>query len=544
MGLQIHSRWVWIALGAIIALTAGIRIRLLALPLERDEGEYAYTGQLILQGIPPYAEVYNMKLPGIYAAYAGILLIFGQTPSGIHAGLLAVNILTILALFGLANRLFGSFVGVAAGGAFAILSLSQRVFGTFAHAEHFVILPAIAGIWLLVHGIDSRKNLFVFCAAILLGLAFIMKQHGLAFVLFGGLYLVFRMILCRPFNWKDFLLKSGLFAVGAGIPFAATCLILWRCGVFEKFWFWTFDYAKEYVSQAPFEYGMNELEKQINLIAGSAILIWLFAATGVVALFSNKNFRKHSFFAVGFLAFSFLAICPGLYFRQHYFILLLPAIAIFAGVGLSQAIEFVGRSKQFVILKIVSVLIIMAVLLYSLYQQRQFFFVKSPAVISREIYETNAFAESLKIAKYLKEHSTENDRIAILGSEPQIFFYAHRRSATSYIYTYPLMELHSYALKMQQDMIREIETAQPRFIVFMRIPTSWLPHPQSDLFILKWFDKYSASHYNLVGVIEISSDGTPFYRWGQLKGKVQPQSDYWIGVFEKKSYQVTTIPRG
>jgi len=33
-------------------------------------GEYAYAGQLILQGVPPYKEAYNMKLPGTYAAYA------------------------------------------------------------------------------------------------------------------------------------------------------------------------------------------------------------------------------------------------------------------------------------------------------------------------------------------------------------------------------------------------------------------------------------------------------------------------------------------
>ena len=65
-----------------LLFTAGVRYRLLDVPLERDEGEYAYAGQLILQGIPPYGEIYNMKLPGIYAAYAVILKIFGQNRKG------------------------------------------------------------------------------------------------------------------------------------------------------------------------------------------------------------------------------------------------------------------------------------------------------------------------------------------------------------------------------------------------------------------------------------------------------------------------------
>ena len=78
-------QFAWWAL-AIIAFTLviAIRIRLLGIPLERDEGEYAYAGQLILQGIPPYKLAYNMKFPGTYAAYAVIMSIFGQTIVGIH----------------------------------------------------------------------------------------------------------------------------------------------------------------------------------------------------------------------------------------------------------------------------------------------------------------------------------------------------------------------------------------------------------------------------------------------------------------------------
>jgi hypothetical protein len=56
----------------VMAATALLRIHLIGTPLERDEGEYAYAGQLMLQGIPPYKLACNMKLPGTYAAYAVI----------------------------------------------------------------------------------------------------------------------------------------------------------------------------------------------------------------------------------------------------------------------------------------------------------------------------------------------------------------------------------------------------------------------------------------------------------------------------------------
>ena len=48
-------RFAWWTVAIIVfGLVLAIRIRPLGIPLERDEGEYAYAGQLILQGIPPY----------------------------------------------------------------------------------------------------------------------------------------------------------------------------------------------------------------------------------------------------------------------------------------------------------------------------------------------------------------------------------------------------------------------------------------------------------------------------------------------------------
>src|ERR1041384_7560405 len=104
-------------------LFGAIRWRLRDMPLERDEGEYAYAAQLILQGVPPYQLAYNMKFPGTYYAYAVILALFGDSTWAIHAGLLVVNAVTIVVLFVLARRLLGGFGAVIAAGTFAVLSL-------------------------------------------------------------------------------------------------------------------------------------------------------------------------------------------------------------------------------------------------------------------------------------------------------------------------------------------------------------------------------------------------------------------------------------
>jgi hypothetical protein len=70
--------------------------------------------------------------------------------------------------------------------------------------------------------------------------------------------------------------------------------------------------------------------------------------------------------------------------------------------------------------------------------------------------------------------------VAVLGSEPEIYFYAQRHSATGYIYTYALTEEQAYASTMQREFIREVESAVPEFVVYVLIEPSWLRHAHSD----------------------------------------------------------------
>ncbi len=60
--------------GLFLGVVVWVRLRLLGLPLERDEGEYAYMAQQLLQGVLPYTEAHSMKFPGIFFVYAGVLV--------------------------------------------------------------------------------------------------------------------------------------------------------------------------------------------------------------------------------------------------------------------------------------------------------------------------------------------------------------------------------------------------------------------------------------------------------------------------------------
>src|SRR5262245_12629591 len=183
----LEAAWIFLAV-IVVALVIGIRIRLLGIPLERDEGEYAYAGQLILQGIPPYKLAYNMKFPGTYGAYALFMSIFGQNIYAIHLGLLLVNVATVALIFFLGRRLVNTMAGIAAAASYAVLSVSPSVLGLAAHATNFVMLPVLGGILLLLKQRVTasepprpRQIVWLFTSGSLFGIGALMKQPGLLF---------------------------------------------------------------------------------------------------------------------------------------------------------------------------------------------------------------------------------------------------------------------------------------------------------------------------------------------------------------------------
>ncbi|MBN2020734.1 MAG: glycosyltransferase family 39 protein [Sedimentisphaerales bacterium] len=528
------SRSCWVAILFVVTGSAVIRGRLASMPLERDEGEYAYIAQQMLKGVPPYISAYSMKLPGIYAVYAVFLALFGQTQTGIHVGLIFFNAATIFVIFLMTRRLFGAIAGVMAGCAYAILSTTRDSLGLTANSEHFVLLPVLLGIWIITSPLKRLRLLWVFIAALFFGLAFVIKQHGVMFGGFGVFCLLYKDLRQRPVKWKMLIGDQLVFISATALPFAFICFYFWRLELFDKFWFWTFIYAREYTATVPLDAGWYLFRTTIIPIMQSSFLIWLFALAGLLMVFIRRSARVHLAFIVGFLIFSFLAVCPGLYFRRHYFIFLFPAIAIAAGAGFDwfcKLFAWFGSGIRRGLLIAAAGLICIGV---SLYQQRLYLFELTPVEVCRFFYDGNPFPESLEVANYIKAYSSPDDTIAILGSEPQICFYADRRSATGFIYVYPLMETHKYSKIMQKQMIDEIILAKPEWLVFVWIHSSWIARPESTQDIFQWSDEYIMTFYKVIGVADMPPYEQTIYRWGKGAAGFEPASIQWIKVFKRK----------
>src|SRR3954468_1720921 len=136
-----RASWlIWALLAIVLLGILVIRWRLRECPLERDEGEYAYIGRLLLNGEAPYGAAGNHKFPGAYLAYAAMMVLFGESASGIHIGFLGVNLASTALLFFLGRRLGGNAAGLVAAAAWAVMSVSPSVLGNAGHLTHLIML--------------------------------------------------------------------------------------------------------------------------------------------------------------------------------------------------------------------------------------------------------------------------------------------------------------------------------------------------------------------------------------------------------------------
>ena len=529
------SDYSWLAaLILIFALVGFVRLRLVSIPLERDEGEYAYGGQLLLQGIPPYSALYTMKWPGTAAAYAVIMAVSGETPGAIHTGLLIINFCTAILLFLLAKKFFDTRAAGAAAATFLVLSITVPITGLAAHATHFVTLFAIAGILLIADVNKKTPAARLFSAGFLFGLAALMKQPGLLFAIFAVTWLIGCEWLHQWKNVNRLLVQIAYVVLGVFLPLVIMFAALFHLHVEDRFWFWTVDYARAYGSLVGLQAAANTFRHTATQLIAAAPGLWLAGLVGLILLCFSSQPKRSKLFLSSLFAFSFFAVAVGKMFRGHYFVQILPAIGLCAAAALETLPTISEKWFRKSMAQILSGVLLLIALLLPFTKESPLFFRSDSNEACRRIYRENPFPEAVEIGRFLQTNCPPDARIAVIGSEPEIYFYSKRRSSTGHIYMYPLMEPQPFAQFMQNEMIREIETNPPAYVIFPSAQASWGIGPGSNGMLFEWFKQYQ-TQLELVGLFEMMDNGQTESRWDFGDAKlVKPRSPNYVAIYKRK----------
>jgi Dolichyl-phosphate-mannose-protein mannosyltransferase len=537
-----------------IFLVLLVRLRLLNIPFERDEGEYAYAGQSLLQGLLPYRDFYNMKMPGTYFAFALIIKYLGNSAIAIRMVVMVLNFINAGLVYAIAKTRLNTDESRIATSVYLLLSLTYEAQGWVSNSEHFVLLPALLGIYalsLFENTHDLKQYLLLFLSGIALTAALLTKQHAFGYGLFGGFWIGFRSWenikqsnLGSFDGLKMIIIRYLFFGIGCLLPILALGAYLYKNNLFESFYFLTFKYAAAYTSliTPPLKYISN-----FRPIFWNSCVHWVlfFAVIRVLCLSKRSEkiaetpleVRSLRVYLLLFFVCSFACVCPGYYFRPHYFQLMFPVSALIIALGLSKQRILWAKTTQkghLTTLKLQGFAWIAFII-----AQFGYLFTWTPEKIILNMYEAASFTQMREVGETLSKYTQPTDKIGMLSAEPEIFFYANRTAATGFLYHYPLIEHQKYADTMSKQFVREVEAARPKIFIYSFVMKDETHNPLTANYLNHWKESF-CNDYEIIGKVykDLSKPRLAAYsRWKHLNQDLSNDSSVTVimEIFNRKT---------
>lgn len=475
----------------LVALTAILRLPLLDLPFERDEGEYAYIAWRLAFGELPYLDWVDQKPPAIFWTYRLALSLPLEAVTAVHLVAAAFAAATAVTLYFLARRFTGDGWALSAAILLALLSADPAVQGAAANTELFMLLPLLLAQLAFLSGAaaERRRAAWILASGALTAVAMTFKQvAAFQIPLLVALWPLFAPATGRPL--KATACFAATFAAGVAAVWIPVALFFLSQGALQAMVHHVVTHNLAYSSALPLAFRLEALVSALVSLLGSQALVWLAAAIGLLSLAREGRSATLAFLAGGLVAGALGAATSG-YFFPHYFQQLLPPLAIAAALGAERCsrvrrLERLPRSLR-------AALLVGGLATLPAASLTPFLLTLSPEEASRRIYPGNPFPEMAALAQRLAESTEPGDRVFVFGAEPEILFHAQRASATRYIHLFPLYGPYGDASERQRDTAAEIAGVRPEAIVL--VPNALFSLPGSDPWLTGWVESYVRDGY-------------------------------------------------
>lgn len=493
-----------VVLLAVLLLSVGLRARIAPIPLERDEGAYAYIAQRWLAGDVPYRDAFEPKLPGVFLAYAALFATTGATsPAAIHwFGHIPV-LGTLVLLFLIGRRLFVPRVGWVAALIGSVLLLDPSILGQSANTELFAVLPLTTAFFLALHPDQTPRR--TFSIGLAGGLAFLCKQTVLPIAAATGIIALVQQYRSR----KGLVRAAGLFLLGLLLAPALTAFAFFQIGVFRPFVDATAWYAWGYRERVPLEHYDEQLLYALSRLGDTFWVILPALALGLVALARRRD--RAGWCGLGWWLSSAIAVSLGGYFRPHYFTLMIPTSALVIAYGFNALGSVVARGHRRWT-GVVTTVLALAATGWPIGSNRDYYFAATPALASMSVYRNPHFTTTETVANIIRARSSHSDTVFIFGSEPQILFTAVRRSASRYIYLYPLYDSgRPDTAARQREVVGELRRAPPRIVVTVHRMHAFEASPEAPVILADEIRRMLGSSYTPVTAVKSSPTGETLF---------------------------------
>lgn len=483
-----------VVLGAILLAAALVRRPYLDVPLVRDEGELAYIAQRIAAGDVPYRDAYHQKTP--LPAY--LLAVFDAGLEGFRRFGLLYGLGATAVVFGLTASAAGGAYAPWAAAAFALLQFGQAGILHQASSEHFMLLWLALGLWAWLGGTGRSAAL----AGLALGAAYQCKQTALAALAF---VLADAYLSRRDSKGGNTALGRALIAIaGFGAVQAAAAGYFASQGAFAEYWACTWTNNWAYVASRAESRPFWAPLRDALAAGGWSLGLWGLGALGLARLAQGRSAAKRLWLLAAALAAAAASAGP----YAHYFLPLALPLAIGAAVAAKEATEELRSTSA--PRRAAALVLLLAAWLPALARQAAYL-LRPEAEKARVLARQPPFEAAQSLGAWLGERTRPGEEILVIGSEPQIYFYARRAAATRMIIAYPMTGPYPYSAALREEFLRRLSERAPKVIVVSQLSTSLSEWPAMIHELLRPAAAFVNPRYRRLTPAE--SEGADLQRW-------------------------------
>ncbi|HPW45540.1 MAG TPA: glycosyltransferase family 39 protein [bacterium] len=411
-----------ITLAILAALLIGLRIPALIHPvLDVDEAIYSLFARIWFDGGIPYLDCVETKPLGIYLLFGTIFSIFGKwNMIAVHAVTIVIVGINSYIIYLIAKLLYSKNAGVWAAALYIIFSTTYipKVIATT--IEPIMLLPVTLMYYFWLRFERDDRNLHASLAGIFFSMACLFKyQAGMnLFVL-----ITYIAIFGRPLKKS---IRGLMYFVASGLLLPAVMLLyLYRIDAMEGFIRWNILGNTEYIKEGSTTISIGrQIIRRALPYMGSTLLLWLTTAVALFGLIRQRPISKQGALIALWFILSIIPVSTGYRFYGHYFLLLLPPMAILSSKYLTALFEKSG--KVFLKGGVIFWIVIPAIgFTAARFQMDR---------IYKLVGEDNP-TEYVAIAKYAAANTEPSDRILAWGYAPLVYWYAQRLPATRFFWS-------------------------------------------------------------------------------------------------------------
>ncbi|MFP4579730.1 MAG: hypothetical protein ACLFQ6_03280 [Candidatus Sumerlaeia bacterium] len=473
-------------IGAI--LIALVRLHTYDEPFERDIVTYAITADGMLHGKKLYAEMWDLKPPGIHLSYALAELVVGYGRRTIYVLGVGMAVLTMLAVFA-AGRIRGRGVagGLWAAGFWVIVCHSLALQANQPNTEAFTGFFVAAALAILLWLPETRKRrglhwLMVMLAGFCLWAATFYKQTFLASAVFLSVGHLIAPGDDGAFSRRVAIVEVMVMAAIGALGWGLALLVMAGMGILRDFYDQVFLFSAAYAGGALRE-GEGKASILSNIFIGLkpslllprylyfALFPLLLGVGGLVLDFAGKKHRPW-ILLISLAVATQIQIAASGQFYPHYYQQWLPLLAIGGGWGAALLWEWARHEPNRLWARSMTIIFVVGLVLHFARDLRLSADEWNYKKYGEKYGEYNFQARAL--AAEINELLLPGETFYEWGTEPGLYFYSKRRPPADIFYIDPLLFGHSIE-RSHARLIEDLEQTQPELIILLKDFVTWIP---------------------------------------------------------------------